>query len=265
MLSLDDLLTGSGELRAALEQASRSVEVVDAIEAWIDAVASGYVGGLSVPEARVALHQFDALRQMLQAIRSASGDLDRPAPAPAVPSEERPRPSKAKQIGSSIRDLIGGRPDRLDIGSADSPPAKARGDVGEVVAALRRAVGSFDRAVRDTYTPPPPPPVAELGRETHGELLEFLQDLIGDVQDGTTALIVRRVRHLPQLLESYGIRTESYQAGGQPSGLDTRLLFTFEPSDDPTRQDYTTMVPAFIKDGKVLLRGRVIEPAGTSR
>ncbi|MCU0534872.1 MAG: hypothetical protein MUD14_13355, partial [Hydrococcus sp. Prado102] len=52
--------------------------------------------------------------------------------------------------------------------------------------------------------------------------------------------------------------TQIYQSQDPHSA---REYFDFEPSIDPSTQDYVTITPALLKGDRLLRRGRVIEPA----
>lgn len=110
----------------------------------------------------------------------------------------------------------------------------------------------------------PQPIVPKL--EDHTRILEFIQDLLGwyqrkkgDMTDVIgNALEVRFEERLPDLFSEYGIQVCYYPT--EAGGRDLKL-FDFEYEVGEPRLTMPLMVrPAFLKEGNVLLRGRVIEP-----
>jgi hypothetical protein len=90
------------------------------------------------------------------------------------------------------------------------------------------------------------------------DLLNFLQRLIGTSFLDRPQMTSELVKLLPQILIEQGIRAQIYQAKDPQSD---REYFDFEPSIDPSTQDYVTIAPALLKGDRLLRRGRVIEPA----
>lgn len=90
------------------------------------------------------------------------------------------------------------------------------------------------------------------------ELLNFLQRLMGTSFLNRPQMTSELVKLLPQILIEQGIRAQTYQSQDPYS---TREHFDFEPSIDPSTQDYVTIAPALLKGDRLLRRGRVIEPA----
>jgi len=100
--------------------------------------------------------------------------------------------------------------------------------------------------------------------ENHPEILEFLQNFMGDALDNDVQLppeLQLRTKEVPTILRHYGIQVEFYQS----SIVDAHSMFNFEPSLDPDLKDYVALKPAFVKNGQVLLRGQVIEPASSTQ
>jgi hypothetical protein len=89
------------------------------------------------------------------------------------------------------------------------------------------------------------------------ELLNFLQRLMGTSFLNRPQMTSELVKLLPQILIEQGIRAQTYQSQDPYS---TREYFDFEPSIDPSTQDYVTIAPALLKGDRLLRRGRVIEP-----
>ncbi|NJK47652.1 hypothetical protein HC931_05225 [Candidatus Gracilibacteria bacterium] len=90
------------------------------------------------------------------------------------------------------------------------------------------------------------------------ELLNFLQRLMGTSFLDRPQMTSELVKLLPQILIEQGIRTQIYQS---QDPRNNREYFDFEPSIDPSTQDYVTIAPALLKGDRLLRRGRVIEPA----
>lgn len=90
------------------------------------------------------------------------------------------------------------------------------------------------------------------------ELLNFLQKLIGTSFLDRPQMTSELVKLLPQILIEQGIRAQVYRPQDPHSN---REYFDFEPSIDPSTQDYVTIAPALLKGDRLLRRGRVIEPA----
>jgi hypothetical protein len=90
------------------------------------------------------------------------------------------------------------------------------------------------------------------------ELLNFLQRLMGTSFLHRPQMTSELVKLLPQILIEQGIHAQIYQSQDPHSN---REYFDFEPSIDPSTQDYVTIAPALLKGDRLLRRGRVIEPA----
>lgn len=110
----------------------------------------------------------------------------------------------------------------------------------------------------------PQPIVPKL--EDHARILEFLQDLLGWYQRNkdklpnviANSLEVRFEEQLPDLFSEYKIQVCSFPAEGVGNKLD---FFEFEDEVGEPRLTMPVMIrPALLKEGEVLLRGRVIEP-----
>lgn len=97
--------------------------------------------------------------------------------------------------------------------------------------------------------------------EDHPEVLEFMQNLIGETLTLETQLppiFQLRIKELSSILRKHGIRSQIYQDNAPDT---VKELFDFEPSLDPDLQNYVTAKPALTKGDQILLRGRVIEPS----
>ncbi|MDR0967078.1 MAG: hypothetical protein LBM75_11395 [Myxococcales bacterium] len=87
----------------------------------------------------------------------------------------------------------------------------------------------------------------------HRNVIEFLQSLHGESEQ-------KQMDKISSLLFACGIRTRKFCS---PRNDEQNQFFDFEPSLDPEAREYQQELPALIssKDGKLLLRGRVTEPA----
>lgn len=129
----------------------------------------------------------------------------------------------------------------------------------ELLAYLRQSLKLIDDVVTN-YASSPRPLEYKPAIEDHPELLEFLQNLIGEMQsfDAQSSPIMRsRIKEATSLLRRYGIQIQVYQ--DDISDLSAEL-FDFETSIDSELKTSFTLKPAFIKGGRLLLRGQVIEP-----
>ena len=95
------------------------------------------------------------------------------------------------------------------------------------------------------------------------ELLEVIQDLLGESRRDDARLTLKRSKERPGALARYGVKAVSYEPS-EAAGEESAILdwFDSEPSLDPNAKDWKTLKPALVKDDRVLLRGRVVTPAG---
>jgi hypothetical protein len=121
---------------------------------------------------------------------------------------------------------------------------------------LADALGIIDRAVAEATGREQPNSPAQL--EDLSELLDFLQDLLGDSILEEAQSTLKRTKTLPHILMTQGIEVTIYQPSSEPRA---RQYFDFEPSLDRSLKNAITLPPAFIKDDRVLRRGRVLEPS----
>ena len=101
-------------------------------------------------------------------------------------------------------------------------------------------------------------PLDEQGLEELPELLNFLQRLMGLSFLERPQMMNELAKLLPQILMEQGIRAQIYRSHDPQS---SREYFDFEPSIDPSTQEFVTITPALLKGDRLLRRGRVIEPA----
>ena len=102
----------------------------------------------------------------------------------------------------------------------------------------------------------------DLAIEELPELLNFLQRLMGASKLDKPQMAYELAKLLPQILMSQGINAQIYRPNDPQSD---RGYFDFEPSIDPDTKDHVTLTPALLKGDRLIRRGRVIEPAYSSR
>jgi hypothetical protein len=248
-------------LRARLGQATTLEEMIAAIQAEIDQLAAEYTQGLTVQQVRVALPMFESVRHLLGAVRAIR--LLSPLPRAAEPSQ---RLLLFGMLDRLLERVLGRRnpsPESADLARGESQAEAGRLSLETVTYLdhLGQALQAIDEAVAEVATPSPPDHTGQEGLEQYHQLLEFLQELAADALAGEGPALLKRVRQLPRILEAYGVRVESFQEGGQPSGLAPGRLFEFETSVDPLQRACTTLAPALVQGTEVLLRGRVVEPS----
>ena len=136
-------------------------------------------------------------------------------------------------------------------------------DAEALKTALGEAFELIDRTVERVEPPAPPPEKCRL--TDHIEMLESLQQLLGDAhrEDGALPPHTRdNLRYLTTELESERIEVRFFDDGREPiPGLDRESMFEVQQSFDPRCQEYTTLLPCFVSEDRVLLRGSVVGPA----
>jgi hypothetical protein len=92
--------------------------------------------------------------------------------------------------------------------------------------------------------------------EKETQILKLFQDLFEAraFHDGAWAL--KKIPRIQAMLREQGIVVREFDPA-DPADL---LLFDVEPGADPSIRRHVTIRPAFTKNGRVLLRGRVAEP-----
>jgi hypothetical protein len=165
--------------------------------------------------------------------------------------------------------LIGHRAKRAVGGAArDEPKVTVQVDPKTFLDRLEMALDVIDRAV---------PPAAGTGAVTGApgggkdaieripELLEVVQDLLAESRRNDATLTLKRCDQLEPVLTLYGVKVQNFQPdAAEQAATAASAWFDFEPSLDPNANDYTLLKPALVKDGRALLRGRVVTPAGVS-
>ncbi|ERN41035.1 hypothetical protein KR51_00022920 [Rubidibacter lacunae KORDI 51-2] len=141
-------------------------------------------------------------------------------------------------------------------------PALDLMDVEHLLTELEKQLKGIDRDI-SKYSEPKPPPEPTI--ENHRDILEFLQNLMGDAHFEKSSLpgyTRKRIDQLPTILRKYQIRAEFFELnqGEKHPTQEQEEMFEFEPSLDPNIKDYVTLVPALVKEENMLSQGRVIKP-----
>jgi hypothetical protein len=92
--------------------------------------------------------------------------------------------------------------------------------------------------------------------EKEPQILKLFQDLFEarTFHDGEWAL--KKVNHIQAILWEQGIVAKEFN----PEDAADAASFDIEPGGDPSITEYLTIRPAFLKNGRVLLRGRAAAP-----
>jgi hypothetical protein len=164
---------------------------------------------------------------------------------------------KSRQFNKSSLDS---QPNESQVKPVESEQAVANIDKEELLLYLEQTLNVIDQTVAE-YGRLSEPAIHKPKLEDHLEVLEFLQDFIGETEQFESQLpevFKLRKRQLSSILRKYGIRHQSYQNNASEQ---VKELFDFEPSIDPDLQSYVMEKPAFLKDDQILLHGKVIEPS----
>ncbi|MGF1567283.1 MAG: hypothetical protein ACFCVD_04310 [Nodosilinea sp.] len=149
------------------------------------------------------------------------------------------------------------------VKSSTDTPTNSTGvtlDKKELLTYLEQTFEVIDQTVAE-YGRLSEPVESKARLEDHPEVLEFMQNLIGETLALETQLPLifkSKVKELSSILRKYGIRTQTYQENAPDA---VKELFDFEPSLDPDLQNYVMAKPALTKGDQILLRGSVIEPS----
>jgi hypothetical protein len=133
-------------------------------------------------------------------------------------------------------------------------------DVDILLASLTKACDSFDRLVNVLNQTSASTAVVttnpQLMEQT--DVLELFQGLAEAHTRGQAELALARSSDVRLLLKRHGLELVDHTS---VEADNLRDRFELEPSLDPTSRDYRTLRPAVVdSSGKVLLRGRVVEP-----
>lgn len=257
-----------------------------------------YIGNLTKSQARIALSMLEAFRlsfSMLAKNQPQANDSTDKATAPKEHSHDDQTNSLDGVWGGFAGGAVGGsilggpfggavgaalgafvatvltKSKELSKPSQDSEisksPTKTQDvrepdptlDKGELLSYLEQTFDVIDYTVAE-YGRLSEPEIPKPKLEDHPEVLEFMQDFMGEVQSFGTQLppiFQLRLKEVSSILRKYGIRSQVYQDGAADP---VNEVFDFEPSLDANLQNYVMVKPAFIKGDSLLLRGRVIEP-----
>ena len=127
--------------------------------------------------------------------------------------------------------------------------AKVAINANDLLSELRQMIKAAETAFEDEADEPEPLPANPIHES--GDLLDFFQDLLEAAQFKDAESALKTVRSLKRLLLNQDIRIEDYEEGKNDH------YFGFLPGASRLMQR-----PALVsKDGRLLLRGTVIEPS----
>ena len=138
-----------------------------------------------------------------------------------------------------------GQDDKNDV------QAIARVDSTALLSKLREMIRAAEAVFEDKGHELPPPPDNPI-HETR-ELLDFFQDLLEAEQFQDAEFALKRLRSLKRLLNSQDIELEDFKEGKNAPH------FNFLSGESSGRE--TQRLALVSKDGRLLLRGTVVEPA----
>ena len=291
MTLLDHYANLRGDLQAQLGRAQSVDEILSAVRETLVSLSEQYLPGLNKQQAALATAIFNALVLSFDALSKAkfqrlpglAGQLspDQPSPVqrPIVESSHVGGALGGAAIGSVLGGFLGtllGTAFGLFVsaGVSSMKPRRAGGatasrtkvvqpqlkvDAVGLLDYLAQALETIDRAVLEfgLVSKPPEPTL-----ENHPRTLELLQNLLGESQDYTAQLpsiIATRIEEIPGVLRQEGMQAVFYRPEMGTSDA-ARAWFEFEPSLDPQRMEYATLVPAILKGDRLVVIGRVIEP-----
>ena len=134
-------------------------------------------------------------------------------------------------------------------GEADDVQAVVTINVNDLLGQLRQMIKAAETAFEDAADEPEPLPANPIHESR--DLLDFFQNLLEAAQFKDAEFALKTVRSLKRLLLNQDIRIEDYEEGKNEH------YFGFLPGTSRLMQR-----PALVsKDGRLLLRGSVIEPS----
>lgn len=278
-------------LEKNIEKAANVEQVVKLVQNKLDTLEKNYIGELSISQVRQVAFFLETLRQSVATLTAANEKK------PDLPQVSNQQTSPKNLILKGLQGLVSlgifgelfslapSSPGawmailltsvlvgvevtvQLDKRNPDSleqvkelPPATIQVDRNVLLDNIADALNTIDLAIASTSTVKKP--LDASGIEESPELLNLLQRQIGASLLGKPQMTLELTKLLPQILMEQGIRVQMYRANEEPSYHE---YFDFEPSIDPTAQDYITITPALLKGDRLLRRGRVIEPAYSER
>ncbi|MCA1991286.1 MAG: hypothetical protein LDL41_04450 [Coleofasciculus sp. S288] len=282
------------ELEAEIDQATNPEQVVKLVQTRLDNLERSYIGKLNVAQVRLASLFLDTLRQSIGTLTAANeARVEKLESQKATDQAKRPSPKtlllKILQgllclgILDSLFSLTSDAPGawmdillvlllvglevvfQLDKRDRTQEPVEVPHSIVQVDSKvlldnLAEALSTIDLAVASAEEVKKSPESS--GIEEQPELLNLVQRLMGASFLEKPQMALELTKLLPQILMEQGIQSRIYQPDYEPS---YREYFDFEPSIDPAAQDYVTITPALVKGDRLLRRGRVIEPAYSSK
>ncbi|MBZ8182351.1 hypothetical protein [Oscillatoria salina] len=269
------------ELKLQIEQTTSPEQVVQLVQNRLDNLEKNYIGELNIAQVRLAGFFLDALRQSvatLAAAKEKKRELESNQKRQYSPKKIAlkvvqgliclgildsllSRTAAAAWMGVLLVSLLVGlevlfqfdRNNQNDASTKLLEPSPVQIDSQLVLDNLADALQTIDLAV--TRVENTQQHLDSNGIEQLPELLNLLQRLVGASLLEKPQMALQLTKLIPQVLIEQGISVQMYQQNSD------RLFFDFEPSIDPTTQDYITIAPALLKGDRLLRRGRVIEPA----
>jgi hypothetical protein len=278
-------------LQKDIQKATSIEQVVKLVQNKLDHLEKNYIGELSISQVRQVAFFLETLRQSLATLTAANEKQ------PELPSKTVNQPASPKDlILKGLQGIVGlgifgelfsltpTTPGawmailltsvlvgvevtlQLDKSKPDSvtpqPAIKSslQIDSNILLDNIADALNTIDLAVASASTVKKSPDAS--GIEESPELLNLLQRQMGASFLNKPQMALELTKLLPQILMEQGISVQMYRPEQEPS---YREYFDFEPSIDPTSQDYITITPALLKGDRLLRRGRVIEPAYSER
>jgi len=281
---------GRGELQTELDKATNLKQVVQLVQNRVDRLEKTYINELSVTQVRLVNFFLDTLRQSLSTLATADEtqvtNLEpEPAASPGKRSDNRiilkllqaivsicilaslfslARTEAGVWMPILLVSVAIGLEVALQLDKSQpsfSQPVEAlklspiRVDSTALLDNLAEALNTIDIAVASVEEANKP--LAASGLEELTEILDLLQRLIGASFLDNPLIALELAKLTPQILFKQGIRVQNYQPDDAQS---LREYFEFEPSINPSAQEYVTLTPALLKGERLLRRGRAIEP-----
>ncbi len=282
-------------LEIEIDKATNLDRVVKLVHERIDAIERAYIGELNVSQVRLASFFLETLRQSIAAIAAANA-IREVAPQTKPVASEGTKKFSSRSMTRLMQALVctgmvgelfsltgrapgawmailltavlvglevsqqANKPDgEKSANSAQLPEAPqpaVRVDSKVLLDNLADALNTIDQAVARAKEANKT--LDSSGMEEVPELLNLVQRLIGASFLDRPQMALELANMLPQVLIEQGIRAQIYRPGDARSH---REYFDFEPSIDRSSKEYVTIAPALLKGDRLLLRGRVIEPA----
>ncbi len=282
---------GRSELQTELDQATSLKQVVKLVQNRLDSLEKAYIGELSVTQVRLVNFFLEALRQSLTTLTAANQTqvLDLESEQLVTQTMQfspnsfilkllqaiicvgilvslfsltrndagawMPILLMSVLIGLEVALLLNKNNQPTSFQPVETPELPVRVDSKVLLDNLAEALNTIDFAVAQVEEVNKP--LASSGLEELTEILDILQRLMGASFLDSPLMTLELVKLIPQILLKQGIRVQSYRPNDEQSA---REYFDFEPSIDPSVEDYVTLTPALLKGESLLRRGRVIEP-----